>query len=562
MAKTYTATCSCGEKTPTPLAEWNAGFPCPKCGETVKRQSKAGTKLGRAPSKLARKRPVGGSSIVARKSSLKPRAKKRPASAPATSAGPPPLPKAPDADKPSTAKIVKKTVSTETMAAVPIPGSKPAVAPVVAKPAVAPAVAKPAVPAVPARGPVATVSPIDADAAPAPEVSTPDLPNAPGLPYPVVQGRPVDDDVIPSDELRQRQADLDPFDSNTDTGSMTVRIPSLRPRKVLRPATDSMPSPTPVSSSTTVLPATATTAVPVAAPAMPAVDRAETEELKTKVLGLEEALEEAQESGKNARLQAEQAKEKLATAEAAALVAEDALQEQKVDLKAAEASQNMLKEQIERLQGEVITLSETRTKLQMKVHEGTMKTDAELKSLRHELEKASSKSKVLHAKLQETVKEKVGMQQSLKQLSEKSESGAKDRTKLITEIKRLREQVAHAKQVPELKREAMTANAKLAKVVEQYKAVAAKARNQEEVSKDYLRQKMELEAKMSHLESSSVNPKELAELKRRADDAEMKVDLLTEKLAEAHRTAASAMDDEDVERLRIENRILREKLLQ
>jgi hypothetical protein len=574
MAKTYTATCSCGEKTPTPLEQWNAGFPCPKCGATVKRQSKGGTKLGkgRAGSKIARKRAGGGKSIVGRKSSLKAGAK-RPGKVPVGTKAPPPLPPAvepqaapeteptaPTAEeptKPSTAKIVKKAKAlTDTMAAVPVP---------VAKPAVAAAVANPVAPAVPPRGPVATVSPINDAPVSQPEDPTPDLPNAPGYPYAIVQGRPVDDDVISPEELRRRQADLDQFDPNTDTGSMTVRIPSVRPRKVLRPATDSMPSPTPVPTTTTtnVAPATATTAaVPMAAPAMSPKDRAEMDELRTQKEALEEALGEAQDATKNARLDAEQAKEKLSTAESASSEMQAEIEKQKVDIKAAEAAQGMFKEQIDRLQSEIIGLTETRTKLQMKVHEGTMKTDAELKSLRLDLEKGASKSRVLHAKLQETVKEKVGMQQTIRQLNEKAETNAKDRTKLVTEIKRLREQVAQAKQVPELKKAAMTANAKLAKVVEQYKSVAAKAKNQESVSKDYLRQKMELEAKVSHLESSAADPKELAELKQRADDAETKVELLTEKLAEAHQKSASAMDDEDIERLRIENRILREKLLQ
>ena len=569
MAKTYTATCACGEKTQTPLDQWNAGFPCPKCGETVKRQSKAGTKLGkRGATKLGRKRPAG-KSLVGRKSSLKGKRTGMAPAAKAKASGQPQAPpkvepeEAPEseaaavapADKPSTAKIVKKAQArTDTMAAVPVPGGKAPVA--VAKPV---AKAHPA-PAVPSREPAQTVSPVSGDPEPQPD-DKPDLPNAPGLPYPVVQGRPVDDVAIPPEELRKRQADLDKFDPNTDTGSMTMRIPSVRPRKVLRPATDSMPSPTPATSSGPVKPSTASVAVPVAAPAMSPQDKAELDGLRTKVQALEEALEEAQGKTKDALRDAESAKEKLKAAESASSGTQAEIEKGKIDLHAAEAAQGMLKEQIDRLQDEVIELTETRTKLQMKVHEGTMKTDAELKTLRLELEKGESKSKVLHAKLQETVKEKVSLQQKLKQIAEKAETGAKDRTKLITEIKRLREQVAQAKQVPELKKEVMTANAKLAKVVEQYKAVAAKAKNQEDVSKDYLRQKMELEAKVAQLEATAADPKELAELKQRAADADTKVELLTGKLAEA-KASTGVVDDEEVERLRIENRILRERLLQ
>jgi predicted RNA-binding Zn-ribbon protein involved in translation (DUF1610 family) len=572
MAKTYTASCSCGEKTQTSLEQWNAGFPCPKCGETVKRQSKAGSKLAkRGGTKLTRaKRPMGGKSIVGRKTSLKAGAKRsglttgktEPPATPAVES--PPAEPAEDTpaaapDKPSTAKIVKKAkANTDTMAAVPIGDVKPAVAkPVIAQPVAQAQVLVAA--AVPARGPAQTVSPVSGEPSPQPD-SKPELPNAPGLPYPLVKGRVVDDEAISPEELRKRQADLDQFDPNTDTGSMTVRIPSVRPRKVLRPATDSMPNPTPSTSTTSVPPATAS--VPIATPAVSAQDKAELEELRTKVQALEEALEDAQKKSKDYLRDSEVAKDKLSVAESAASGAKAEIAKLEVGMRAAEAAQGLLKEQIDRLQAEIIELTETRTKLQMKVHEGTMKTDAELKTLRLELEKGESRSKVLHAKLQETVKEKVALQQQIRQVTERAEAGAQDRTKLVAEIKRLREQVAQVKQIPQLKKDLVTANAKLAKVVEQYKSVAARAKSQEEVSKDYLRQKMELDAKITQIEANAVDPKELAALQQRADDAETKVELLTEKLAAAHRNAGGGADEEEVERLRIENRILREKLLQ
>jgi chromosome segregation ATPase len=235
-----------------------------------------------------------------------------------------------------------------------------------------------------------------------------------------------------------------------------------------------------------------------------------------------------------------------------------------------QSGRDAMKEQDERLQREVLALTKENAEMQTAQTEAQTHGEAGIRSLQLDLDKAASRNGVLQGKLQELIVEKVKLTKGSEALKGKL-AEAEQRAEALKETS------AQAKQIPAMRKELATANGKLKAVVDQYRTLSVKAKGHEAAAKEYLDQKMALEAKLAS--AQKVPPaaflaarKEAAEFKARAGILTKKLQGLAgldqktfadlkEKNTELEKAVeAKKSDAARLTRLEIENRILKDKV--
>ena len=389
------------------------------------------------------------------------------------------------------------------------------------------------------------------------------LPNSPGLPYALVQGELVD---APGSQSAVSPKQRSSLERPTDTGSLTMRIPTLRNKA---PAQAQAVAPT--------------GAMAMAAGASPQPPRDLADSLRAHPLP--DALQPGQRPVDSREV------EKLAAGERSLLDAQrqiatlqsgrDAMKEQNERLQrevldaqrqiaTLQSGRDAMKEQDERLQREVLALTKENAEMQTAQTEAQTHREAGIRSLQLDLDKAASRNGVLQGKLQELIVEKVKLTKGSEALKGKL-AEAEQRAEALKETS------AQAKQIPAMRKELATANGKLKAVVDQYRTLSVKAKGHEAAAKEYLDQKMALEAKLAS--AQKVPPaaflaarKEAAEFKARAGILTKKLQGLAgldqktfadlkEKNTELEKAVeAKKSDAARLTRLEIENRILKDKV--
>jgi|GEM_PF-4425150 len=389
------------------------------------------------------------------------------------------------------------------------------------------------------------------------------LPNSPGLPYALVQGELVD---APGSQSAVSPKQRSSLERPTDTGSLTMRIPTLRNKA---PAQAQAVAPT--------------GAMAMAAGASPQPPRDLADSLRAHPLP--DALQPGQRPVDSREV------EKLAAGERSLLDAQrqiatlqsgrDAMKEQNERLQrevldaqrqiaTLQSGRDAMKEQDERLQREVLALTKENAEMQTAQTEAQTHGEAGIRSLQLDLDKAASRNGVLQGKLQELIVEKVKLTKGSEALKGKL-AEAEQRAEALKETS------AQAKQIPAMRKELATANGKLKAVVDQYRTLSVKAKGHEAAAKEYLDQKMALEAKLAS--AQKVPPaaflaarKEAAEFKARAGILTKKLQGLAgldqktfadlkEKNTELEKAVeAKKSDAARLTRLEIENRILKDKV--
>ncbi|HAR65361.1 MAG TPA: hypothetical protein DCR55_04015 [Lentisphaeria bacterium] len=417
------------------------------------------------------------------------------------------------------------------------------------------------------------------------------LPNSPGLPYALVQGELVD---APGSQSAVSPKQRSSLERPTDTGSLTMRIPTLRnkapaqaqavaPTGAMAMAAGASPQPPrDLADSLRAHP------LPDALqPGQRPVDSREVEKLAAGERSLLDAQRQIAtlQSGRDAmkeqneRLQREvlDAQRQIATLQSG----RDAMKEQNERLQrevldaqrqiaTLQSGRDAMKEQDERLQREVLALTKENAEMQTAQTEAQTHGAAGIRSLQLDLDKAASRNGVLQGKLQELIVEKVKLTKGSEALKGKL-AEAEQRAEALKETS------AQAKQIPAMRKELATANGKLKAVVDQYRTLSVKAKGHEAAAKEYLDQKMALEAKLAS--AQKVPPaaflaarKEAAEFKARAGILTKKLQGLAgldqktfadlkEKNTELEKAVeAKKSDAARLTRLEIENRILKDKV--
>ena len=417
------------------------------------------------------------------------------------------------------------------------------------------------------------------------------LPNSPGLPYALVQGELVD---APGSQSAVSPKQRSSLERPTDTGSLTMRIPTLRnkapaqaqavaPTGAMAMAAGASPQPPrDLADSLRAHP------LPDALqPGQRPVDSREVEKLAAGERSLLDAQRQIAtlQSGRDAmkeqneRLQREvlDAQRQIATLQSG----RDAMKEQNERLQrevldaqrqiaTLQSGRDAMKEQDERLQREVLALTKENAEMQTAQTEAQTHGEAGIRSLQLDLDKAASRNGVLQGKLQELIVEKVKLTKGSEALKGKL-AEAEQRAEALKETS------AQAKQIPAMRKELATANGKLKAVVDQYRTLSVKAKGHEAAAKEYLDQKMALEAKLAS--AQKVPPaaflaarKEAAEFKARAGILTKKLQGLAgldqktfadlkEKNTELEKAVeAKKSDAARLTRLEIENRILKDKV--
>lgn len=386
--------------------------------------------------------------------------------------------------------------------------------------------------------------PLEVGIEPAPE---PVLENAPGLPYPLVRGELIEDNGPSTQELRAKRKELDKLDQ---TGSLTMRIPTLRDQALLQSATQVPVAPVeqPQVSAAVSSPQPVTPPAATGARELP-------ESLRSHPLP--DALQPAVDAAQHA-----------ATAEALT-AAEEKIETLTRQLAALQSSKSGLQKQNESLQREILDLTQENAKILAQQTESATHGEIDLQNAKLELEKANSKYGVLHAKLQEVIKDRV-------RLMKEKDGVAAQVSQLEARLTTAEAAAAQARALPALKTELATANGKLKAVVEKYRALNAKAGANEAAAKEYLAQKMALESK---LQAAAATPAADVEgLERQIKESQLRNQILMEKLRDASGGSAKEAElaaentklseqvsnlrqaAERVQRLEIENDILKKKL--
>ena len=361
------------------------------------------------------------------------------------------------------------------------------------------------------------------------------LPNSPGLPYALVQGELVD---APGSQSAVSPKQRSSLERPTDTGSLTMRIPTLRNKA---PAQAQAVAPT--------------GAMAMAAGASPQPPQDLADSLRAHPLP--DALQPGQRPVDSREV------EKLAAGERSLLDAQR-------QIATLQSGRDAMKEQDERLQREVLALTKENAEMQTAQTEAQTHGEAGIRSLQLDLDKAASRNGVLQGKLQELIVEKVKLTKGSEALKGKL-AEAEQRAEALKETS------AQAKQIPAMRKELATANGKLKAVVDQYRTLSVKAKGHEAAAKEYLDQKMALEAKLAS--AQKVPPaaflaarKEAAEFKARAGILTKKLQGLAgldqktfadlkEKNTELEKAVeAKKSDAARLTRLEIENRILKDKV--
>ncbi len=417
------------------------------------------------------------------------------------------------------------------------------------------------------------------------------LPNSPGLPYALVQGELVD---APGSQSAVSPKQRSSLERPTDTGSLTMRIPTLRnkapaqaqavaPTGAMAMAAGASPQPPrDLADSLRAHP------LPDALqPGQRPVDSREVEKLAAGERSLLDAQRQIAtlQSGRDAmkeqneRLQREvlDAQRQIATLQSgrdAMKEENERLQREVLDaqrqIATLQSGRDAMKEQDERLQREVLALTKENAEMQTAQTEAQTHGEAGIRSLQLDLDKAASRNGVLQGKLQELIVEKVKLTKGSEALKGKL-AEAEQRAEALKETS------AQAKQIPAMRKELATANGKLKAVVDQYRTLSVKAKGHEAAAKEYLDQKMALEAKLAS--AQKVPPaaflaarKEAAEFKARAGILTKKLQGLAgldqktfadlkEKNTELEKAVeAKKSDAARLTRLEIENRILKDKV--
>jgi len=417
------------------------------------------------------------------------------------------------------------------------------------------------------------------------------LPNSPGLPYALVQGELVD---APGSQSAVSPKQRSSLERPTDTGSLTMRIPTLRnkapaqaqavaPTGAMAMAAGASPQPPrDLADSLRAHP------LPDALqPGQRPVDSREVEKLAAGERSLLDAQRQIAtlQSGRDAmkeqneRLQREvlDAQRQIATLQSgrdAMKEQDERLQREVLDaqrqIATLQSGRDAMKEQDERLQREVLALTKENAEMQTAQTEAQTHGEAGIRSLQLDLDKAASRNGVLQGKLQELIVEKVKLTKGSEALKGKL-AEAEQRAEALKETS------AQAKQIPAMRKELATANGKLKAVVDQYRTLSVKAKGHEAAAKEYLDQKMALEAKLAS--AQKVPPaaflaarKEAAEFKARAGILTKKLQGLAgldqktfadlkEKNTELEKAVeAKKSDAARLTRLEIENRILKDKV--
>ena len=389
------------------------------------------------------------------------------------------------------------------------------------------------------------------------------LPNSPGLPYALVQGELVD---APGSQSAVSPKQRSSLERPTDTGSLTMRIPTLRNKA---PAQAQAVAPT--------------GAMAMAAGASPQPPRDLADSLRAHPLP--DALQPGQRpvdsreveklaAGERSLLDAQRQIATLQSGRDAMKEENERLQREVLDaqrqIATLQSGRDAMKEQDERLQREVLALTKENAEMQTAQTEAQTHGEAGIRSLQLDLDKAASRNGVLQGKLQELIVEKVKLTKGSEALKGKL-AEAEQRAEALKETS------AQAKQIPAMRKELATANGKLKAVVDQYRTLSVKAKGHEAAAKEYLDQKMALEAKLAS--AQKVPPaaflaarKEAAEFKARAGILTKKLQGLAgldqktfadlkEKNTELEKAVeAKKSDAARLTRLEIENRILKDKV--
>ena len=445
------------------------------------------------------------------------------------------------------------------------------------------------------------------------------LPNSPGLPYALVQGELVD---APGSQSAVSPKQRSSLERPTDTGSLTMRIPTLRnkapaqaqavaPTGAMAMAAGASPQPPrdladslrahplPDALQPGQRPVDSREVEKLAAGERSLLDaqrqiatlqsgrdamKEQNERLQREVLDAQRQIATLQ-SGRDAmkeeneRLQREvlDAQRQIATLQSgrdAMKEENERLQREVLDaqrqIATLQSGRDAMKEQDERLQREVLALTKENAEMQTAQTEAQTHGEAGIRSLQLDLDKAASRNGVLQGKLQELIVEKVKLTKGSEALKGKL-AEAEQRAEALKETS------AQAKQIPAMRKELATANGKLKAVVDQYRTLSVKAKGHEAAAKEYLDQKMALEAKLAS--AQKVPPaaflaarKEAAEFKARAGILTKKLQGLAgldqktfadlkEKNTELEKAVeAKKSDAARLTRLEIENRILKDKV--